>query len=85
MDGEIDHGKTSIPALILKPKSYFSLPIGVKIPHRAIYNLTERHIILPFKNLTEGRQGKGALITIPGTATVIQSAKKGKIWLLSPE
>ena len=39
-------------------------PVNVKRAHRAVYNLTVRDIILPFKNLTEGRQGKGALITL---------------------
>jgi len=39
-------------------------PLEFKLAHRAVYNLTVRDIILPFKNLTGGRQGKGILGTL---------------------
>jgi hypothetical protein len=46
----------------------------IKPPHRAVYNLTVRDIILPYKNLTGDRQRKGVL------GTLASFLKEARVW-----
>jgi hypothetical protein len=44
--------------------SYGRFTYIFNLANRAIYNLTEGHIVLPFNNLTEGGQAKRVLSTL---------------------
>jgi hypothetical protein len=72
-----------IPETGLKPiphkteVSYLPSYPKIKKPHRAVYNLTVRDIILPFKNLTVGGHGEGIL------GTLASFLKEARAWIFT--